>query len=181
VSPQLQIPEEAVDSAMRQALAQVIDTVYNQMRSQISVKDIRETGMQLIESEDLRQEMSIHQAFLTMDLYQIQLTNWVDILKTTKDSLDEVLALRKVEIKALQEKNRLLREVELAEVALVKAKAEEDWDIALLRFRKIKGYLIVGVFLLVFGVLVGQVIEGMKRDSQVPVHPSKVHKPKPHK
>lgn len=158
MTPQLQIPEEAVDATMRQALIQVIDTVYNQMRSLISVKDIRVTGTELLHSEDLRKEMSVRQAFLTLDLYEIQRANWSDLLSEEKERLEEVLALRKIEIKASNEKIRLLREVELAEVALNKAKAEEDWDIALLRFRKIRGHLFVGAILLVAGIFLGQAI-----------------------
>jgi hypothetical protein len=166
VTPQLQIPEEAVDATMRQALIQVIDTVYNQMRSLISVKDIRVTGTELLHSEDLRKEMSVRQAFLTLDLFEIQRANWADLLSEEKERLDEILALRKVEIKASEVKIKKLREVELAEVALNKAKAEEDWDIALHRFRKVKGHLFVGAILLVAGFFLGQAIASFQQTPQ---------------
>jgi hypothetical protein len=167
-SPELRIPEEFIESTVKEGMTQVVAAVYNQMRSLISVKDIRAAGLELLNSEDLRKEMSIRQASLTMELYQIQMTNWVDILQETKDFLDEVLALRRLELHSLEEKNRLLREVELAEVALAKAKAEEDWDIALLRFRKVKGHLIVGAILLTVGIFLGQFIESVKHGTPPP-------------
>jgi hypothetical protein len=173
--PELHIPEQLVEATVKDGLSQVVEAVYNQMRSLISVSDIRAKGLELLNSEDLRKEMSVRQAFLTMDLYQIQMSNWVDILQETKDFLDEILALRKVEIKAEAKKLQLLREVQLAEVAVHKAKAEEDWDIALLRFRKIKGHLFLGAVLLVAGVFIGQAIEGAKHPNASSVR--SIHKP----
>lgn len=169
--PKLEIPEQAIDATVRQAMLQVVDTIYNQMKSLISVPEIRKRSQELIDCEDLRKEMSVRQSFLTMDLYEIQRSNWADILNSYEERLKEVLALRKTEIKASQEKLRLLREVELAEVALHKAKAEENFDIALLRFRKIKGHLFFGALLLVLGIFLGQFIENISH----PVQPVKTH------
>ena len=166
----LEIPEEAIGATMRQALSQVVETVYQQMRTQISVKDIRETGIELLKSEDLRTEMSVHQAFLTMDLYEIQRQNWADLLKSDKESLNEVLALRKAEINSLKEKERLFREVELAEIEVHKRRAEEDWDIALLRFHKIKGHLFAGAIILVAGIFIGQAINSIMQPAPQPTH-----------
>jgi ABC-type oligopeptide transport system substrate-binding subunit len=170
---EVKIPEEvteAINDAFKDVAPDAVKAYIQQLRRHISPEEIREKATQLLDSEELRKEVAVQQVFLTLDLYEIQMANWADILKSTKESLEEVLSLRVVEIKAANEKARVLREVELAEVLLHKTRAEEDWDIALLRFRKIKGHLIVGALLLVLGVFIGQAIESARHPAQV-VHP----------
>jgi len=174
------IPDEAIDYVAREASALAVREVFDALRADVSTQRIRETARKLIESGELRAEVSTQQTFLTLDLYQIQLTNWRDIVASDKEALEELLALRKEEVKSLQVKNKLLREVELAEVQLAKAKSEEDFDIAMLRLSKIRGHLIMGAILLVLGVFIGQAIEGFNRDRAVPAHKVKVS-PKAHK
>jgi hypothetical protein len=174
------IPDEAIDYVAREASAMAVREVFDALRADISTQRIRETARKLIESGELRAEVSTQQTFLTLDLYQIQLTNWRDIVASDKEALEELLALRKEEVKSFQVKNELLRKVELAEVQLAKARSEENFDIAMFRFRRVKGHLIVGAILLVVGVFVGQTIEGFNRDRAVPAHKVKVS-PKAHK
>jgi hypothetical protein len=167
---EVKIPEEvteAINDALKDVAPNAVKDYIQQLRRHISPEEIREKATQLLDSEELRKEVAVQQVFLTLDLYEIQMANWADILKSTKESLEEVLALRVVEIKAAKEKARALREVELAEVLLHKTRAEEDWDIALLRFRKIKGHLIVGALLLVLGVFIGQAVESYRHPVQV--------------
>jgi hypothetical protein len=170
----VEIPQEvteAINDALKDVAPNAVKDYIEQLRRHISSEEIQKKAKELLDSEELRKEVSVHQVFLTLDLYQIQMANWADILKSTKESLEEVLTLRAVEIKASNEKTRVLREVELAEVLLHKTRAEEDWDIALLRFRKVKGHLIVGALLLVLGVFIGQTIESAR-----PPSPSINHK-----
>jgi hypothetical protein len=162
--------EKAIADALKDVGPNAVQDYIQQVRRHISPEEIREKAMQLLDSEELRKQVAVQQVFLSLDLYEIQMANWGDILKSTKESLEEVLALRVLEIKSANEKARVLREVELAEVLLHKTKAEEDWDIALLRFRKIKGHLIVGALLLVIGVFIGQAVEGYKNPVQT-IHP----------
>jgi hypothetical protein len=169
----VEIPQEvseAINDALKDVAPTAVKDYIEQLRRHISPEEIREKATELLDSEELRKEVAVQQVFLTLDLYEIQMANWADILKSTKESLEEVLALRMVEIKSANEKTRVLREVELAEVLLHKTRAEEDWDIALLRFRKIKGHLIVGSLLLVLGVFIGQAVEGYRHPVQS-VHP----------
>jgi hypothetical protein len=175
---EVKIPEEvteAINDALKDVAPDAVKDYIQQLRRHISPEEIREKATQLLDSEELRKEVAVQQVFLTLDLYEIQMANWADILKSTKESLEEVLALRVVEIKAAKEKARALREVELAEVLLHKTRAEEDWDIALLRFRKIKGHLIVGALLLVLGVFIGQAVESTRHPAQV-IHPKGIKK-----
>jgi hypothetical protein len=175
---EVKIPEEvteAINDALKDVAPDAVKAYIQQLRRHISPEEIREKATQLLDSEELRKEVAVQQVFLTLDLYEIQMANWADILKSTKESLEEVLALRVVEIKAANEKARVLREVELAEVLLHKTRAEEDWDIALLRFRKIKGHLIVGALLLVLGVFIGQAVESYRHPTQV-INPRAIKK-----
>jgi ABC-type oligopeptide transport system substrate-binding subunit len=174
----VEIPQEvseAINDALKDVAPNAVKDYIQQLRRHISTEEIKEKATQLLDSEELRKEVAVQQVFLTLDLYEIQMANWADILKSTKESLEELLSLRVVEIKAANEKTRVLREVELAEVLLHKTRAEEDWDIALLRFRKIKGHLIVGALLLVLGVFIGQAIESARHSAQV-IHPKGIKK-----
>jgi hypothetical protein len=169
----IEIPEEvaqAIDEVLKDVGPKAVEDYMQQLRQHISPEEIREKAVQLLSSDELRKQVAVQQVFLTLDLYEIQMANWADILKTTKEALEEVLALQAIEIKAANEKTRALREVELAEVLLRKTRAEEDWDIALLRLSKVKVHLIIGALLLVLGMFLGQAIESHKTPIQT-VHP----------
>jgi flagellar biosynthesis component FlhA len=173
------IPEQAIDEVVQKSQAMAIADVYRHLRSRIDVKKIIQTAHQLVrlDSDELRAEMAQYQTFLTLDLDEIQRSNWRDILKSDKESLEELLALRREEVKSLQAKVKYTREVELAEVQLAKAKSEQDFDIAMLRLHKVKGHLIAGLIILVVGIFVGQAVEGFNRDRSTP--PPKTQKVPP--
>jgi hypothetical protein len=165
ISPEV---TKAVEDVMSDVAPKVVEEFIQQLRRQISPEQIKEKAQQLLDSEELRKEVAVRQVFLTLDLYEIQMANWVDILKTTKESLDEVLRLKAISIKAANEETKKLREVDLAEVALNKARAEEDWDIALLRFKKVRGHLFGAIIILVLGIFVGQTIASFQPAAKCP-------------
>lgn len=179
------IPEQSIDEVVQKSQAMAIADVYRHLRSRIDVKKIIQTAHQLVrlDSDELRAEMAQYQTFLTLDLDEIQRSNWRDILKSDKEKLEEILALRREEVKGLQAKVKYTREVELAEVQLAEAKAQQDFKIAVFRFHKIQGHLIAGLILLVMGIFVGQAVERFNRDRSAPITPAKAYKvpPKPHK
>lgn len=180
MQPKLEITEEttqAIGLVVKNFLPQAVDEIFEQLRSHISPEQIRAKAKELLESEELRKEVSVRQVFLTLDLDEIQRANWADILNETKEQTEQVLELRKLEIKAANEKIRVLREVDLAEVTLNKARAEQDFDIALLRFRKIKGHIFLAAVFLVVGLFLGQAISSVNPGQQpTPVKVQKSHK-----
>jgi hypothetical protein len=129
----------------------IAEEIVQEMRSKINPDDLKDFAQKLFENDELRRHLNTQTTYLYLDLHSIQGKIWNELLEDKRADLDAAIAKRGAILKSLESEKRLKRDVELANLDILKKQRKDGWDLLLYRAMALRLHVVAGIAIALLG------------------------------